>query len=81
MSKDLVAIIFSFYYATVISLEDDECQSLLGEPKLVMTARYKNATRQALINADFLSPSLTTLQAYVIFFVSPNINLKLFIAY
>ncbi|KAI9740064.1 MAG: hypothetical protein M1818_004815 [Claussenomyces sp. TS43310] len=68
MSKSLEAVIFSFYFATIISLEDDECHSLLGEQKPAMTARYRVAARQALINAGFLkSSSLMTLQAYAIF--------------
>ena len=80
MSKSLAAIIFSFYFATITSLEDDECYSLLGEQKPVMTARYKIAARQALINADFLkSSSLMTLQAYATFLVSPTTSSGLII--
>ena len=72
MSKDVAALIFSFYFATIISLEDDECYSLLGGQKTAITARYKIAARQALVNADFLkSSSLMTLQAYTTFLVSP----------
>jgi hypothetical protein len=73
MSKSLAAVIFSFYFVTIISLEDDECYSLLGGQKSAMTARYKIAARQALINADFLkSSNLMTLQAYTTFLVSPT---------
>jgi hypothetical protein len=78
VSKSLAAVIFSFYLATIISLGDDECYSLLGDRKPVMTARYKIAARQALINADFLtSSSLMTLQAYATFLVSPTPPLRL----
>lgn len=71
MTKSLEALIFSFYLVAILSLEDDECYSLLGEEKPVIAARYSNSVRQALINADFLrSSSLLTLQAYVMFLVS-----------
>lgn len=74
MSRSHEALIFSFYLVTIISLEDDECSSLLEEQKAVMTARYSAATRQALINANLLkSSNLMTLQAYAIFLVSHSI--------
>ncbi len=72
MTKSLEAVTFSFYFATIISLEEDECYSLLGEQKGIISARYKAAARHALINADFLkTSSLMTLQAYATFLVSP----------
>ncbi|RDW63517.1 hypothetical protein BP6252_11062 [Coleophoma cylindrospora] len=71
MPKSLEAAMFSFCFAAIISLEDDECSSLLGESKLVLTGRYKAAICQALLNANFLkSSSLTTLQAYAMFLTS-----------
>jgi hypothetical protein len=71
ISKSLEAVIFAFYLATITSLEDNECYCLLGEQKPIISARYKLAAHQALINAGFLkTSSLMTLQAYVIFLVS-----------
>jgi hypothetical protein len=71
ISKSLEAAIFAFYLATIASLEDNECHCLLGEQKSIISARYKLAARQALVNARFLgTSSLVTLQAYVIFLVS-----------
>ena len=70
MTKSLAAITFSFYFTTIMSLEEDECCILMGEQKVVVTARYKSAARQGLNNADFLkSSSLETLQAYSTFLV------------
>ncbi|KAI1764471.1 putative C6 transcription factor [Hypoxylon sp. FL1150] len=67
-SKPLEAEIFAFYLATVSSLKEDECLSLFGMPKPVLYNRYRFATRQALVNAGFLSTSSpTTLRAYAIF--------------
>ncbi|KAG0648436.1 Transcription factor vrtR1 [Hyphodiscus hymeniophilus] len=68
LSKSFTAIVFSIYFTTITSLEENECFSLLGEQKSTLAIRYKTAARQALINADFLkSSSLMTLQAYATF--------------
>lgn len=70
MPKSVEAVIFAFYLATITSLDDSECYCLLGEQKAIISARYKIALRQTLINAAFLkTSSLMTLQAYVIFLV------------
>ena len=69
--KSLEAAIFAFYYATVSSLREDECQSLFYSSKEDLCTRYRYATRRALVNAGFLSTtSPMTLRAYVIFIVS-----------
>ncbi|PKX89364.1 putative C6 transcription factor [Aspergillus novofumigatus IBT 16806] len=67
-SRSLEAIMFAFYLAVVGTLNEVECQDLFGLSKSVMYSRYRVATRQALINARFLSSSSPmTLQAYVLF--------------
>jgi hypothetical protein len=71
ISKSLQALLFAFYLATISSLEEDECQNLLGGLKSITFTRYKRAARQALINAGFLHTSgPMTLRAYSIFIVS-----------
>jgi hypothetical protein len=71
ISKSLQALIFAFYLATISSLEEGECQSLLGGLKSVTFTRYKLAARQALISAGFLhTSSPVTLRAYAVFIVS-----------
>lgn len=72
ISKSLEALIFSFYFITVTSLDDEETLRILGgESKPILSQRYRLATRQALVNAEFLkTTSLVTLQAYVLFLVS-----------
>lgn len=68
--KSLESLIFAFYLVTVSSLKEDECQSLFGVSLSAIMSRYRVATRQALINARFLSTSnLMTLQAFSIFTV------------
>src|ERR1700753_2396648 len=71
ISKPLQALIFAFYYITISSLDESECQYLLGEEKSSACARYRIAACHALIYAGYLySSSLTTLQAYTMFLVS-----------
>ncbi|RLL96870.1 hypothetical protein CFD26_104957 [Aspergillus turcosus] len=67
-SKSLEAMMFAFYLAVISTLKEDECQDLFGLSETVMYSRYRLATRQALVNARFLSTSNPmTLQAYVLF--------------
>jgi hypothetical protein len=71
MSKSLEALIFAFYFVTILSLSESECYDLLGEQDAILSARYRTASRQALINAQFLNTSsLMTLQAYTMFIAS-----------
>ncbi|KAL6796198.1 fungal-specific transcription factor domain-containing protein [Trichoderma sp. SZMC 28013] len=70
MPKSLESLIFAFYLVTISSLKEDECQTLFGMSLSAMMSRYRVATRQALINARFVSTSnLMTLQAFSIFTV------------
>lgn len=68
--KSLESLIFAFYLVTISSLKEDECQNLFGLSLSTVMSRYRVATRQALINARFVSTSnLMTLQAFSIFTV------------
>lgn len=70
MPKSLEAAIFAFYLATVSAISEYECQEVFGTQKAVMYNRYRAATRQALVNAGFLSTSSPmTLRAYSLFMV------------
>ena len=71
LSKSLEAMVFAFYLATISALKEDECLNLFGAQKSTMCSRYGLATRQALVNAGFLSTSSPmTLRAYSMFIVS-----------
>lgn len=71
LAKSLEAVMFAFCLATISTLKEGECQNLFGVPKSVVYSRYRLATRQALVNAGFLSTSSPmTLQAYAMFMVS-----------
>lgn len=69
--SDLQALIFSFYLATIASLEEGECLDLLGGYKPDIFARHERVARRALRAAGFLNTtSITTLRAYCLFLVS-----------
>lgn len=70
MPKSLQSLVFAFYLVAISSLKEEEAQNLFGMPLSVITKRYRVATRQALVNARFLSTSnIMTLQAFSIFTV------------
>ncbi|KAK2756714.1 hypothetical protein FQN54_005160 [Arachnomyces sp. PD_36] len=71
LSKPMEALLFAIYSAAVTTLSSAECESMTGEPKSTLIARYHAATKLALINAGFLKSSdLLLLKAYVIFLLS-----------
>ncbi|KAM0518914.1 hypothetical protein ACHAPE_003904 [Trichoderma viride] len=68
--KSLEALIFSFYLVSMCSLTADEARELFDVDQKVLLYRYRTATRQALVNARFLSTAnLMTLQAFSIFII------------
>jgi hypothetical protein len=76
MPKPLQALIFVFYFVTTSSLDNEECYSLFGEQQSAVSARYKFAAHQGLMNARFLRSShLTTLQAFSLFLVRSQSNI------
>ncbi|MCJ1380351.1 hypothetical protein MMC17_003454 [Xylographa soralifera] len=65
--KNIEALLFAIYTSAVVSLSNAECESIMGEPKAVLSARYASATEQAMVRADFLrSADFTILQAFVL---------------
>lgn len=73
--SDLQALVFSFYLASVASLEEGECLEVMHECKPDILARQKRLARRALRAAGFLNTtSVTTLRAYCIFLVSITFN-------
>jgi hypothetical protein len=69
--RHIEALMFSIYFLAVTSLQNEDCQSMFGEQRSTLLARYAHGTQQALISARFLkSLNISTLQAYVLFLVS-----------
>ncbi len=71
VSKGLEALMFAIYTFAVTSLATLECESMFGEAKSTLLAKYRLGTQQALVRAGFLrSSELILLQAFVLFLVS-----------
>jgi hypothetical protein len=69
--KSLEALICAFYVTAIASLEEDECQELLGSSTMDVFPRYELAARRALTAAGIIYTSSTmTLSAYLIYLVS-----------
>ncbi|KAF2758493.1 hypothetical protein EJ05DRAFT_475798 [Pseudovirgaria hyperparasitica] len=68
LTKSTEALMFVVYFAAIVSLSNEECEYMTGEPKSVLQTRYRFAVQQALANAGLLRTSeLVTLQAFQIF--------------
>ncbi|KAM0277935.1 hypothetical protein ACHAQH_005479 [Verticillium albo-atrum] len=71
-SKDDRCLLFAVYHFAVVSMSDEECRKKLGTtPRVILIQRFNLATRQALVNASFLSTTaMAVLQALVLFLVA-----------
>jgi len=68
--QGLEALMFAIYTFAVTSLSTIECESMFGEAKSTLLAKYRLGTQQALVSAGFLrSSDLVILQAFVLFLV------------
>ncbi|KFA64454.1 hypothetical protein S40285_01095 [Stachybotrys chlorohalonatus IBT 40285] len=62
------ALVFSIYYAAIISLEADEVMAKLGTDRDDLLRQYRFASEQSLAKANYLNTSdLTVLTAFTIF--------------
>ncbi|KAF2265096.1 hypothetical protein CC78DRAFT_212384 [Lojkania enalia] len=79
VSRSVEALLFGIYSISISSSSDSECDAIMGEPKAVVSQRFRFAAQHALINASFLKSSDTTvLQAYVLFLLSlQNFDLRI----
>lgn len=68
LDKDTEALMFTIYYAAIISLTPEQCESQLGEPRPAALAKYRFAVEQALARANLLNTqSVVLIQASVLF--------------
>lgn len=68
--KETAALLFSIYHIGVFSLQNSECEQLLGESQATLLTRYRFATERALLNANYLKSSdLKVLQAFALYLV------------
>ncbi|KKZ64785.1 hypothetical protein EMCG_09326 [[Emmonsia] crescens] len=71
VSKPTEALLFAIYTCSVTSMTDNDCQSQLCEAKSTLLARYRFATKQALINVGFMrSLDLAVVGAFVLYLIS-----------
>ncbi|KIW93273.1 uncharacterized protein Z519_05878 [Cladophialophora bantiana CBS 173.52] len=71
LPRGLEALMFAIYSSAVYSIDDDECEMKLGEPRKILLARYRHATRKALARARFLATSeLVVLQAFFLYLLT-----------
>jgi len=69
--REIEALLFGIYAMAVTSITDSECNTMFGEEKTVLLARYQSGSRQALCRAGLLrSSDMTILQAFVLYLVS-----------
>lgn len=69
--RPVEALMFSVYFLAVTSLQNEDCQTMFGEQRSTLLARYAQGTQQALVNARFLkSLNMGTLQAYIFYLVN-----------
>ncbi|KAK9352189.1 fungal-specific transcription factor domain-containing protein [Lipomyces doorenjongii] len=71
LSRSTEALMFAIYHSSVVSLRNEDCESMMGESRSVLLARYSTATQQALINAGVLrTANLKVLQALTLYLLS-----------
>ncbi|PVI03122.1 hypothetical protein DM02DRAFT_268080 [Periconia macrospinosa] len=69
------ALLFAIYTSAICSLTDDECETMLGEPKSSLFPKYLAATKQALGVVGFIECSdIVVLQALVLLLISMRQN-------
>lgn len=65
------ALMFSIYYASVLSQTNQQCLTLFGKEKDGLIAQYKHGAETALSKSDFLKKvNILSLQAFCIYLVS-----------
>ncbi|KAK4504332.1 hypothetical protein PRZ48_005248 [Zasmidium cellare] len=75
ITQPLEALMFSIYCVAIISLQDEECQSLFAASKDELLSRYQVACQQALQNCRILrSTELDSLVALFLYLVSVRSN-------
>ena len=68
--KGLEALMFGIYFMAATSMTEQECSSMLNEPKRTLLGKFHHATQQALVNAEFMRTNdLAVLQAYLLYLV------------
>jgi hypothetical protein len=68
LDRNTEALLFAIYYSAVISMDEDQCLGVLGEPRSGSLDKFRFAVEQAMARANLLNTqSLILLQAAVLF--------------
>ena len=68
LDKDTETLLFTIYYAAIISLTPEQCQAQLGESRPTALAKYRFAVEQSMARANLLNTqSVVLIQAAVLF--------------
>ncbi|KAM5367385.1 hypothetical protein ACJZ2D_010030 [Fusarium nematophilum] len=68
LNKNTETLLFAIYYSAVISMDSDQCLSMLGSTRASALEKYRFAVEQALARANLLNTqSIILLQAAVLF--------------
>ena len=79
-TKDVLALLNAIFFAALVSLEDSEVRSCLGMDRLTALKKAKSQLHYSFSVANFLDfPSMTVLQALVIYLVSLELPITMHI--
>lgn len=68
LDRNTEALLFSIYYSTVISMESQQCEQVLGFSRAAAVKHYQFAVEQAMARANLLNTqSVVLIQAVVLF--------------
>lgn len=71
IKPELVALMFSIYCVSIMSLSEDEYPAMFGSSKEALLAKYQSGCQQALINCGFMrSVDRDCLTAFLLYLVS-----------
>ena len=71
LSKREHAFIFALYLISLVSLQDDECESLLGQSRPQLLLYFESLSEQALTASNFMGATdILILQASTLYIVS-----------
>ncbi|KAF4628725.1 hypothetical protein G7Y89_g9431 [Cudoniella acicularis] len=68
VSRPTEALMFAIYFLAVLSLTNEQCESMFGESQPALISKYSHGAQQALINSRFMkSLNISTLQALALY--------------
>ncbi|TAQ84675.1 hypothetical protein B7494_g7013 [Chlorociboria aeruginascens] len=75
LPRNTEALLFSIYTSAIVSLNNEDCEALMGESRSMLLTRYSTAAQHALVRVGFLKSSdMVVLQALVLFLLAVRHN-------